>query len=290
MILSNKSLKEFCNYRTGGCAEYYAAVRTDDDLAEALKFAKEKSLDVTVIGGGFNILVCDEGVKGLVINTSGLNDLVTISGTQVYAGSGVGLDALVRMTGQKALAGLENMSGIPGCVGGAVKMNAGAFGTEIKDVAVYVDMMRMNGERYRVSAADAGFGYRKAAGLDGIVLGAMFGLSDGAAEELKAKRAEILKKRNEKQPLDHPSCGSVFKRPEGNFAGTLIEQCGLKGFRIGGAQVAEKHANFILNINHATSADIYGVMCHVQKTVEEKTGIRLEMEVRLIGFGQGQTR
>lgn len=286
MIEQNKSLKNFCNYRTGGSAEYYAEVRTDEDLAEALKFASDKGLEITILGGGCNVLICDDGVKGMVINTASLNDSVEIDGTNVYAGAGVGIDALIRLTCAKGLAGLEDMSGIPGCVGGAVRMNAGAFGTEIKDVAVYVDMMNMDGVKYRVEADKAGFGYRRADGLKGVVLGAMFSLADGNAEELKAKRADILHRRNEKQPLDHPSCGSVFKRPEGNYAGTLIEKCGLKGFRIGGAQVSEKHANFILNIDHATSADIYNVMLHVQKTVEEQTGVRLEMEVRFIGFGR----
>lgn len=286
MIEQNINLKHLCNYRTGGNAEYYADVRTDEDLSEALKFAADKGLEITLLGGGFNVLISDNGVKGMVINTSSLNKMVTFDGANVYAGAGVNIDNLIKMTADKGLSGMENMSGIPGCVGGAVKMNAGAFGTEIKDIAVYVDMMGVDGLKYRVDGDKAGFGYRRAENLKGVVLGAMFALVHGNAEEIKGKRTEILRKRNEKQPLNYPSCGSVFKRPEGNYAGTLIEQCGLKGFVLGGAQVSEKHANFILNINNATAADIYNVIRHVQITVEKETGIRLEREVRLIGDWQ----
>jgi UDP-N-acetylmuramate dehydrogenase len=277
-------LRDHCSYRTGGKAEFYAAVQTDEDLADALKFAADRKLEITVLGGGYNVLISDRGVKGLVINTAGLNCHTAVNGTKVYAGAGVIIDELAGETAEIGLCGMEEMSGIPGCVGGAVKMNAGAFGTEIKDIAVYVDMMDFDGRRYRVENADAGFGYRRAEGLKGIVLGALFGLKRADTEEIKRKRAEILAKRAEKQPLHLPSCGSVFKRPEGNYAGTLIEKCGLKGFSIGGAQVAEKHANFILNTGNATADDIYRLIKHVQDTVERETGVRLEREVRFIGF------
>lgn len=277
-------LRDHCSYRTGGQAEFYAAVQTNEDLADALKFAGDRELEITVLGGGYNVLICDRGVKGLVINTAGLNCHTTVNGTEVYAGAGVVIDTLAGETAEMGLCGMEEMSGIPGCVGGAVKMNAGAFTTEIKDIAVYVDMMDFDGRRYRVENPDAGFGYRRAEGLKGIVLGAMFRLKTADAQEIKIKRTEILAKRAEKQPLHLPSCGSVFKRPEGNYAGTLIEKCGLKGFSIGGAQVAEKHANFILNTGNATADDIYRLIKHVQDTVEKETGVRLEREVRFIGF------
>lgn len=283
-IESQVVLKDFCSYRTGGAAEYYAAVKTNDELAQALRFASKKKLELTILGGGYNVLISDRGVRGLVVNTSGLNCHTAVNGTKVYAGAGVVIDTLIRETVAAGLGGLEEMSGIPGCVGGAVKMNAGAFGTEIKDVAVYVDMMDFDGRTYRVENADAQFGYRRAEGLKGVVLGALFALKQADAESIKAKRSEILAKRVEKQPLHLPSCGSVFKRPEGNFAGTLIEKCGLKGYTIGGAQVAEKHANFILNTGSATADDIYRLIKHVQDTVEKETGVRLEREVRFIGF------
>lgn len=284
MIEQNRILKDLCSYRTGGAAEFYAAVQTDDELAEALAFAAEKGLEITILGGGYNVLISDKGVSGIVINTAGLNCHTTVNGTEVYAGAGIMIDDLAEMTAQAGLCGMEDMSGIPGTVGGAVRMNAGAFATEIKDIAVCVDMMDWDGRRYRVQNADAGFGYRRADGLKGVVTGAMFRLKQGEPEAIKARRAEIMAKRDEKQPLDFPSCGSVFKRPEGNYAGTLIEKCGLKGFRIGGAVVSEKHANFILNVDNATSDDIYSLILHVQDTVEKETGIRLEREVRFIGF------
>lgn len=283
-IQTGIELRDHCSYRTGGQAEFYAAVQTNEDLADALKFAEQKKLEITVLGGGYNVLISDSGVKGLVINTTGLNCHTTVNGTEVYAGAGVVIDRLADETAAMGLGGMEEMSGIPGCVGGAVKMNAGAFTTEIKDIAVYVDMMDFDGRIYRVENADAGFGYRRAEGLKGIVLGAMFGLKTADAEETKKRRAEILAKRADKQPLHLPSCGSVFKRPEGNYAGTLIEKCGLKGYSIGGAQVAEKHANFVLNTGNATADDIYRLIKHVQDTVEKETGVRLEREVRFIGF------
>lgn len=284
MIQKNVPLNRLCTYKTGGNAEFYCETQTEDELKNALKYAGESGLEITIIGGGYNLLIADGGVRGLVVNTSALNRFITENGVNVYAGAGVEIDSLIEWACGNGLGGLEEMSGIPGCVGGAVKMNAGAFGTEIKDVALSIDMMDTEGHKYSVVAKDAGFGYRKSENLKGIVLGANFGLKHTDSGELKAKRAEILAKRDEKQPLDYPSCGSVFKRPEGNYAGTLIEQCGLKGFRIGGAEVSVKHANFILNKGGATSKDILDLMKHVQDTVKSKTGITLEMEVRLVGF------
>lgn len=284
MIHKNVPLNTLCTYQTGGCAEYYCETHTEEELKEALKFAAENRLEITVIGGGYNLLIADKGVGGLVINTSCLNRYYNRDGEVVYAGAGCGLDELIQWLCANGLGGMEDMSGIPGCVGGAVKMNAGAFGTEIKDTAISIDMLDFDGRRYTISAENAGFGYRKSENLHGVVLGAAFRLKNADSVVIKAKRAEIIAKRDEKQPLDYPSCGSVFKRPEGNFAGTLIEQCGLKGFSIGGAEVSEKHANFILNKGGATSEDIYGLMKHVQASVKEKTGITLEMEVRLVGF------
>ncbi|MGE4319590.1 MAG: UDP-N-acetylmuramate dehydrogenase [Deferribacterales bacterium] len=284
MIEKNYPLDGLCTYKTGGKAESYSRVKTDAELREALMYAYDNKKEIIILGGGYNVLVHDSGVKGMVINTAGLNGYIVRDGDSVYAGAGVSIDSLAEWTCENGLKGLEDMSGIPGTVGGAVKMNAGAFTQEIKDSAVEIDMMSLDGGTYRVKGADAGFGYRRADNLKGVVLGAVFRLEEADREELKKRRTDILAKRQEKQPLDFPSCGSVFKRPEGNYAGTLIEQCGLKGYRIGGAVVSEKHANFILNIDNATSSDIYNLICHVKETVKEQTGITLEQEVRLIGF------
>ena len=284
MIVKDFPLNTVCTYKTGGNAEYFCDAASEDDIKEALKFAQDNRLELILLGGGYNVLVADSGVKGLVLCTAGLNSYILKKDDSIYAGAGVTIDKLAEWTCENGLAGFAELSGIPGTVGGAVRMNAGAFTTEIKDVALSVDVMSLDGVTLTIKAADAGFGYRKAENIKGIILGADFRAEKGCAEELKHRRCEILAKRAEKQPLDYPSCGSVFKRPEGNYAGTLIEKCGLKGYSIGGAEVSDKHANFILNKGNATSNDIYSLMCHVRDTVEQKTGIRLEMEVRLIGF------
>ncbi|ADD67276.1 UDP-N-acetylenolpyruvoylglucosamine reductase [Denitrovibrio acetiphilus DSM 12809] len=284
MIEKKVPLKDYCSYKTGGKAEFFTCPTDTFDLKVVLKFASDNSIPVTLIGTGYNILVSDKGVKGLVVSTGCMNNDIQIEGELVFAGAGVSLNDLILKCIDNGLAGLENMSGIPGSVGGAVIMNAGAFGTEIKDVAVQIEMCGFDGVVSSIHAEDAGFGYRKAENLKGIVTGLGLKLEHGNKDELLAKRAEILKKRSEKQPLEFPSCGSVFKRPEGGYAGTLIEQCGLKGYKIGGAQVSEKHANFIVNTGKAKSADIYALINHVQETVFKETGIKLEREVRFVGF------
>ena len=182
---------------------------------------------------------------------------------------------------------MESMAGIPGSTGGAVKMNAGAYNQEIKDTNIKAALMDKNGSIIIKTNEEIGYGYRLSPGTNGyIVLWAEFLYGRKESEELLDTRKEILAKRKEKQPLHKPSCGSVFKRPEGNYAGTLIEKCGLKGCRIGGAEVSEKHANFILNEDNASSSDIYNLILHIQKTVYDKTGIKLEPEVRMIGFNK----
>ncbi|MGD9807257.1 MAG: UDP-N-acetylmuramate dehydrogenase [Deferribacterales bacterium] len=284
MIDKKVSLKDYCSYKTGGKAEFFSCPTDTFDLKVLLKFASDNGIAVTLIGTGNNVLISDKGVKGLVISTRCMNDEVQIENDLVYAGAGVRLDALIEQCVEAGLAGIENMSGIPGSVGGAVMMNAGAFGTEIKDIAITVEMCGYDGVIKSVPAEEAGFGYRKAENLSGIVTGLGLKLEHADKAELKAKRAEILAKRAEKQPLEYPSCGSVFKRPEGNYAGALIEQCGLKGFKIGGAQISEKHANFIVNVGKAKSKDIYDLINHVQETVLKETGVQLEKEVRFIGF------
>ncbi|PLX68500.1 MAG: UDP-N-acetylenolpyruvoylglucosamine reductase [Denitrovibrio sp.] len=284
MIKKNISLKNYCSYRTGGKAEYFACPEYNDQLVDVLRYAKENSLPLTILGTGYNVLISDYGVKGLVLSTRCLNRQTDIDGDFVYTGAGEVLDTVIMKCIKAGLGGIENMSGIPGSVGGAVSMNAGAFGTEVKDVAFSIDMCSLDGDLSLIMAEDAGFGYRSADNLEGIVTGLRMRLKPENSDELLASRKEILAKRNEKQPLDFPSCGSVFKRPEGNYAGTLIEKCGLKGYQIGGAQVAEKHANFIINKGGATSSDIYNLIKHVQETVFKETGVQLDKEVRFIGF------
>ncbi|MDT3693537.1 MAG: UDP-N-acetylmuramate dehydrogenase [Mucispirillum sp.] len=286
MIEENVLLKEYTSYKTGGRAKYFAMCYNNDDIRHALKYAYDNNLDYEVIGGGSNLLVSDEGYNGLIICTAKLNRYIINYGNNIIkCGAGINLADLVYYTCSHGLSGMEAMAGIPGTLGGAVKMNAGAYNQEIKDTNIKAALMDKNGSIVIKTNEEIGYGYRLSPGTNGyIVLWAEFLYSRKESEELLKIRKEILAKRKEKQPLHKPSCGSVFKRPEGNYAGTLIEKCGLKGCRIGGAEVSIKHANFILNEDNASSSDIYNLIQHIQKTVYDKTGIKLEPEVRMIGF------
>jgi UDP-N-acetylmuramate dehydrogenase len=204
---------------------------------------------------------------------------------KIYAGAGVLLDSMIVYTIRSYMTGAENMSGIPGTVGGALAMNAGAFGTEIGMLTEEIDLLGPDGSVFTVKGADAGFSYRRTAAVRGnIVLGGKFLLEEGNRAESEALRRDILRRRASKQPLEYPSCGSVFKRPEGHYAGELIERCGLKGKRIGGAMVSEKHANFIVNIGGATGSDIKNLIEEIKLIVLKETGVQLEEEVKYIGF------
>lgn len=287
VINKNVSLKEYASYKTGGNALYFADCKSNEDVSYALKFAHDNGLKYEVIGGGSNLLINDNGYNGLIICTKNLNRYIINTGKNVIkCGAGIVLADLVLYTCRHGLGGMEAMAGIPGSTGGACKMNAGAFNQEIKDTLVSVTFMNSEISVTKLENEKIGFGYRKSEALkDKIVLEAEFLYNrDKTSEELLNIRKEILEKRKEKQPLHKPSCGSVFKRPEGNYAGTLIEKCGLKGYTIGGAAVSTKHANFILNENNATSSDIYNLIQHIIKEVFRQTGITLEPEVRLIGF------
>lgn len=287
VINKNVSLKDYTSYKTGGNALYFADCISSDDAYYALKFARDNNLSYEVIGGGSNLLVSDDGYNGLIVCTKNLNRYIINTGKNILkCGAGIVLADLVLYACNHSLSGMEAMAGIPGSTGGACKMNAGAFNQEIKDTLLTVTFMNKDGSITTLENQEVGFGYRKSEALkDKIVLSAEFLYkNDKTSEELLNIRKEILEKRKEKQPLHKPSCGSVFKRPEGNYAGTLIEKCGLKGYSIGGAVVSTKHANFILNENNATSSDIYNLIQHVIKEVKSQTGITLEPEVRLIGF------
>ena len=288
IIEENVLLKEYTSYKTGGRAKYFAMCYNNDDIRQALDFANSNKLDYEVIGGGSNLLISDDGYNGLIICTAKLNRYIINYGNNIIkCGAGINLADLVYYTCSHGLSGMEAMAGIPGTLGGAVKMNAGAYNQEIKDTNIKAALMDKNGSIVIKTNEEIGYGYRLSPGTSGyIVLWAEFLYSRKESEELINTRQEILAKRKEKQPLHKPSCGSVFKRPEGNYAGTLIEKCGLKGCRIGGAEVSVKHANFILNEDNASSSDIYNLIQHIQKTVYDKTGIKLEPEVRMIGFNK----
>ncbi len=243
-----------------------------------------------ILGNGSNLLVGDEGIDGAVISLRKKMSDIRCEGSELCAECGALLSRVATVAVENELCGFEFASGIPGSVGGAVYMNAGAYGSEMSEIIKSVDYVDKDGNIRTTDSADCGFGYRKSAFAErgDIILGCRLALSKGRAEEIRAKMNELTQRRVTKQPIDKPSAGSVFKRPEGHFAGGLIEQAGLKGFSVGGAQVSEKHAGFIINTGGATAADVIKLIHHIQKTVFDKFGVRLETEVKTVGnFGSG---
>ena len=299
-VRQNVSLKQYSTFRTGGPARFFAEPSNENELKEAFEFAREKGLEVFILGNGSNCLISDNGFDGLVIRIGKLmGDITSETGddglTYVTAGAGCLLSRFGNYCSEKGLEGAEFACGIPGTVGGAVFMNAGAYGREIKDIAVSVRYLE-NNEIKEIKASDCGFAYRtsvfakKAEKLQTpVILSLKAALKAGDKDKILAYCEELKQKRTSSQPLDVPSAGSTFKRPEGHFAAKLIEDSGLKGFALddSGAQVSPKHAGFIVNNNGTASAEeILKLMDYVSGKVFEDSGVRLEREVRLIGeFG-----
>jgi UDP-N-acetylmuramate dehydrogenase len=281
----NEPLKNHTSYKVGGPAVAFCQPDTKQVLQEMIKLCSEEELPFYILGSGSNVLIHDSGLSMVVINLEQCCTDLYHKGKVLYAGSGIQMDHLVQYCQTENLGGLDFMSGIPGTVGGALRMNAGAFEGEIGDCVHMIDAMTNKGEFIQVSVDDAGFGYRKAENLqDKILLGCSLHMSNGCGKDLERSREQYLKRRAEKQPLEYSSCGSVFKRPPGHYAGTLIENAGCKGMQIGGAMVSQKHANFIINYNDAKASDIYKLFCLVQKKVYEKFQVWLDLEVKLVGF------
>ena len=283
---ANVSLYDKTTFRIGGTAAWYAEPDSVDALLAAIRFAREKSLPMLVIGRGSNLLVSDAGWPGLVINLSSGFQSLTWNGPEVSAQSGVMLDTMVRESIDRGFSGLEELSGIPGTVGGAVIMNAGAFSTCIADTLVAAEYLECDTLLVNTLPADnLGLGYRTSAlaHKNAIVLSARFRLNFGDMRQTQGRRAEILEKRRAKQPLDQPNCGSIFKRPPGTYAGTLIEKAGLKGYRHGNVSISSKHANFIVNHGRGTAAEVRHLIVLAQKKVYEQAGILLEPEVIFAG-------
>ncbi len=275
----NEPMKNHTSFKTGGEADVYVKADSAENIIKAVDILKEENIDHIIIGNGSNLLVSDKGFKGVVIEIGSLMNKITVDGRKIYAQAGALLSSLSAAAADNGLAGLEFASGIPGSVGGAVFMNAGAYDGEIKDVIIGAD------EIIRLSKDELELSYRSSVieKKGYIVIGAEFELKEGSKEAIKEKMADFAARRRDKQPLNYPSAGSTFKRPEGYFAGKLIEDSGLKGKTIGGAQVSEKHAGFIINTGNATSSDILELMDCCIETVYNKFGVRLEPEVRFIG-------
>ena len=284
ILKSGEKMSRHTSWKVGGPADRFYIPPDEDDLARFLAALPDDE-PVTWIGLGSNVLVRDGGIRGTVILSAGMKDkLELIRGDAVRASCGVPCAKVARFSAKSGLTGAEFLAGIPGSVGGALAMNAGAFGTETWSIVEQVDTVTRNGMRVQKSGADFATGYRQVdLAHDEWFVSALFQLERDPDGKAEARIRELLARRTETQPTGQFSCGSVFKNPAGDFAGRLVDQCGLKGFAIGDAHVSDKHANFIINAGKASAGDIEALILHIQATVKEMTGIRLIPEVRIIG-------
>ena len=280
----NEPLAAHCTFKIGGPAQLFVQPQTEQQLCSAAALCKEQAVRYYLLGNGSNILFADEGFAGVVIDISALGSDIAVEGNMLTAGAGVRLATLCRAALEHGLSGLEFAYGIPGTVGGAGYMNAGAYGGEMKDVLTVVRYLTAEGEVVQASAAELDLSYRHSIFEEngGCILSAQFALQPGKAADIRAKMDELMAKRVDKQPLDKPSAGSTFKRPAGAFAAALIDQCGLRGFRHGGAAVSDKHCGFVVNLGGATCADVLALCDEVRAIVKEKTGYELEKEIRVV--------
>lgn len=277
----NEPMSAHTTFKIGGAADILITVGNLSELQTVISACKDCSMPYMILGNGSNLLVSDKGVEGAVIALDGDFKEISVESETVTAGAGAKLSRLCTVAMEHSLSGLEFAYGIPGTVGGAMYMNAGAYGGEMKDVALSVTAMSPDGSVREVPAAEMALGYRTSVFKTNgdIILFAKYNLHTGVKSAIKAQMEDIMGRRKSKQPLEYPSAGSVFKRPEGAFAGTLIEQCGLKGKTVGGAQVSEKHAGFIINVGGATCDDVMELVKVVQDTVKAETGYILEREI-----------
>lgn len=290
-VYPEEPMYKHITFRVGGPAEWFVLVKTTEQLKEVLALCKEQKEPYYIIGNGSDLLVSDAGVRGVIIRLAGefeeitAKEMVNEGTCSVCAGAGVMLASLSLRAGKKGFTGLEFANGIPGTVGGAVLMNAGAYGGEIKDTIIAAEVMTKDGEIKRLEKEELKLTYRHSVMMESkdIVLKAYFKLTVRPKLQIFATMESYRKARQEKQPLEYPSAGSTFKRPEGYFAGKLIQDAGLQGYAVGGAMVSTKHAGFVINAGGATATDVYQLIQDVKKTVKEKFQVELEPEVRFLG-------
>lgn len=282
-VKEKEPMSAHCAFRIGGPADLFLEPGSESELIETLRFLTEQGERPVIIGNGTNLLVRDEGVRAPVVRVGEALGGVSVDGGLITAGAGAGLSRIATAARDAGLSGLEFAHGIPGSLGGAVVMNAGAYGGEMKDVVASVRWLDETGAL--CETADAGFSYRRSrfSGGEGVILGAALRLVPGDPAEIGARMLKLWERRSASQPLTKPSAGSTFKRPATGYAAAMIDGAGLKGFKLGGAQVSEKHAGFVINAGGATCADVLALMAHIQEAVERKYGVLLEPEVRLIG-------
>lgn len=286
----DEPMKRHTTFRIGGPADYFLLPSSEEELSGILKICKNEELPYFILGNGSNLLVSDEGYRGVIIQLYRNYGDITVKGNEIHATAGALLSQIAAAAKNASLTGFEFAGGIPGTLGGAVVMNAGAYGGEMKDVLKEVTVMNQDGEILTIPADKLELGYRtsiiKTAGY--IVLEAVISLKKGNIEEITALSRKLSAQRIEKQPLEYPSAGSTFKRPEGYFAGKLIMDSNLRGYRVGGAQVSEKHCGFVINAGGATAEDVSILMKNVTDIVYEKFGVKLEPEVKFLGKFDGR--
>ena len=278
------SMKNYTSFKVGGPAELFLSPEDAGQTAKLVRFCEKEDIPVFVLGKGSNVLVSDKGIKGAVIFTDKQCGITLTDENTVRAQSGASLAQLCSFALENSLSGLEFAYGIPGTVGGAVFMNAGAYGGEMKDVLVSVRYLTAEGETVEIPAEQLDLRYRHSIFEEngGCILSAKFHLARGNAADIRARMDDLMARRKDKQPLDKPSAGSTFKRPVGAFAAALIDQCGLRGYRHGGAAVSDKHCGFVVNLGGATCADVLALCDEVRAIVKEKTGYDLEKEIRVV--------
>jgi UDP-N-acetylmuramate dehydrogenase len=284
-IKKDEPMERHTTFRVGGNADFFVEIGSCEELANIIKYLKQTEHSYFIVGNGSNLLVGDKGYEGVILHLGERFAQISIEGSELTAQAGALLSLAAKTAAKNGLAGLEFASGIPGTIGGAVVMNAGAYDGEMKQVITSVTVMNESGEIMELDNDTMEFGYRTSIikNRPFIVLSARFSLTPGSSEEIQKKMTEFAERRRSKQPLEYPSAGSTFKRPEGYFAGKLIMDAGLRGFRIGGAQVSEKHCGFIINVGNASAADISELMDEVAEKVREQFGVALEPEIIRIG-------
>ena len=285
-IIHNEPMRNHTSFKIGGNADIFVSVVNEDELKQALNYAKLKNYPITIIGNGSNLLVSDSGIRGLVIkiDIQHLNIEDNKNDIEVRVGSGNKMMAFGIQLKENGISGFEELSGIPGTIGGAVFMNAGAYGKEMKDIVISTKCMNKDCEIFELSNEEQNFEYRSSIfnQKEYIILETKLKLQKGNRENIGQKMKEYLNKRKEKQPLEYPSAGSTFKRKEGIITAKLIDECGLKGYKIGGAMVSEKHAGFIVNTGDATAKDVLDLIKYVKDKVFKKYGVEIEEEIKVI--------
>ena len=284
LVQEQEPMSRHTTFAAGGAARYYVTPGTMEELAQVIALCREQELVWMLLGKGSNLLVSDDGYDGVMISTAKLSEC-RLDGDELYAESGCSLAKLAGAAQRSGYTGLEFAAGIPGTLGGAVVMNAGAYGGEMKDVLTEVQVLTPEGESVWIPAEQMDLGYRHSCVAERgyAVLAAKMHLTAGDPAQIRAAMEDLAARRREKQPLEYPSAGSTFKRPEGYFAGKLIQDAGLRGFQVGGAQVSEKHCGFVINRDHATATDIWELCRQVQEKVREQFGVELQLEVRTVG-------